>query len=44
MLEVVNEPVQDSNQVGAMRSSYYPNAFSVSLFPHGELLYIVTKF
>ena len=29
MLEVVNEPVQNSDQVGAMISSYYPNAFSV---------------
>lgn len=29
MLEIVNEPVQDSTQVGDMRSSYYPNAFSV---------------
>jgi predicted RNA-binding protein with PUA-like domain len=29
MLEIVNEPVQDSTQVGDMRSSYYPDAFSV---------------
>jgi len=28
MLEIVNEPVQNSNSVGAMRSSYYPNAFT----------------
>jgi glucan endo-1,6-beta-glucosidase len=28
MLEIVNEPVQNAGSVGAMRSSYYPNAFS----------------
>jgi hypothetical protein len=29
MLEIVNEPVENANSVGAMRSNYYPNAFSV---------------
>jgi hypothetical protein len=29
MLEIANEPVQDSTQVGDLLSSYYPNAFSV---------------
>ncbi|QGA15346.1 hypothetical protein EYB26_003003 [Talaromyces marneffei] len=28
MLGIVNEPVQDSSQVGTMRSTYYPDAFS----------------
>ncbi|KAL4884221.1 glycoside hydrolase superfamily, partial [Aspergillus karnatakaensis] len=27
MLELVNEPLQDANQVASMRSSYYPEAF-----------------
>lgn len=30
MLELVNEPIQNSGNVGSMRSTYYPNAFSVS--------------
>lgn len=30
MLEIVNEPLQDPNQVESMRTSYYPNAFKVS--------------
>jgi len=30
MLEIVNEPIQNPNSVGDMRSSYYPNAFTVS--------------
>ncbi|OBT82371.1 hypothetical protein VE02_08750 [Pseudogymnoascus sp. 03VT05] len=28
MLELVNEPIQNSGNVGSMRSTYYPNAFS----------------
>jgi hypothetical protein len=31
MLEVVNEPIQNSGGVGTMRSTYYPDAFSVRL-------------
>lgn len=30
MLELVNEPIQNSGNVGTMRSTYYPDAFSVS--------------
>jgi len=29
MLEIVNEPVRNSSSVGTMRSTYYPDAFSV---------------
>lgn len=29
MLEIVNEPIQDADQVSSMRTSYYPNAFKV---------------
>lgn len=29
MLELVNEPIQNPDSVGTMRSTYYPNAFSV---------------
>ncbi|KFY16069.1 hypothetical protein V492_01586 [Pseudogymnoascus sp. VKM F-4246] len=28
MLELVNEPIQNSGQVGTMRSTYYPDSFS----------------
>jgi glucan endo-1,6-beta-glucosidase len=39
MLEIVNEPVENAGSVGAMRSSYYPNAFSVSTsFPYSPLI------
>lgn len=33
MLEIVNEPIQDANQVASMRTSYYPNAFKVRIPP-----------
>jgi hypothetical protein len=32
MIELVNEPVQNADKVGTMRSTYYPNAFTVSYF------------
>lgn len=31
MLEIVNEPVQNANEVKSMREEYYPQAFDVSL-------------
>jgi glucan endo-1,6-beta-glucosidase len=31
MLEIINEPIQNSNSVGTMRSTYYPNAFAVGV-------------
>lgn len=30
MIGIVNEPIQDADTVSSMRTSYYPNAFSVS--------------